>query len=137
MDEEEQDFILLSGVISNDSEDGSISISLDDTYTLVCKSYQLKRDNKICEISPVSKNAVKSVESIGPLNIKVQGEVNIQEHSSFISLLDEISSRTTAFVLSIDGYSYENMILKSFESTIDSYGIYAKCALAFSQLTGE
>ncbi len=134
MEEASSDFILLSGIISEDSEHSSLNIPLDDTYTLVCKAYELSRGNKLVEVPLISKDVITRLCGVGALTIKVSGEVSLGTNGGFISVINEISSRKTPFTLNIGSLSFSNILLKSYVAEIDSFGISAACSIVFVQV---
>ena len=137
MEETISDFMLLSGVITEDIENGSVNIPLDDNYTLICKEYEILQDNKIIQTFPLSKLTSVSLEGIGAFSIKTKGEVQLVENQNFIDLLKEICSRTTPFTLNIGSQSFSNIIMNKYRAKIDSYGVTASCELVFTQLSEE
>lgn len=137
MDYTNQNFILLSGIITEDISHDSVNIPLDNNFTLICNNYQVLKENKITEVFSVSKNTFVSLEGIGALCIKAKGEITLSEQNNFISFLNEISSRKASFTLNIGNQSFPNIILKSYNAIIDSFGITAECNLIFVQISGE
>ena len=51
--DDNQEIIFLSGII--DEDNNNIGVELDESYTLICKSYEISRDNKIEQFYPLSK----------------------------------------------------------------------------------
>jgi len=134
MSDKYQDFVLLSGVLSEDTDHNTINLPLSDNYTLLCNSYELSRGNKIVEVPTLSKNSIIELAGIGALTITTKGDVLLSENVSFISTINEISSRKVAFTLNIGTQSFENMLLKSYTAEIDRFGTRADCTLVFVQI---
>jgi len=128
------DFTIISGVLSEDIDHKTINVPISDNYTLLCRSYELSRGNKVVEVPAISKNSVIELSGIGALNLKTSGEVILTENVDFIATINEISSRKNPFTINIAGQSYENMLLKSYTAEIDKFGTRAVCSLVFVQI---
>ena len=136
MTDSDNSFNLISGLISQDEQSG-ISIPLSASYSLICESYTLSRDNKLVETVCVSQAGYTSLKSTGALTLKAKGEVVLEENSGFLTTAAELSKKAEPFVLIIGSQIFLNMILKSLCVKIDGYGKLAVCAVEFVQLSGD
>ena len=134
MTQSNQQFILLSGIISEDEVHDGIDIPLNDNYTLICSAYDVERKNSINQTVSVSGTSMFSSGSEGALRIKAKGVVALDSDNSLINLLDEISSRKTPFVLNIGEQVFNNILLEKYDVTIDNYGKTAECSLIFVRI---
>lgn len=134
MSESYSDFTLVSGVITEDSSHRGVNVPLDNTFTLVCKSYELSRGNKIVETSALSKNSFAEFGGAGALTLKTKGEVALSADNDFISAISILSARKVSFTLNVGAKSFPNMIVKSFSAEIDKFGTRAVCSLVFVQV---
>lgn len=127
-------FTVLSGILSEDTEHNVINVPLQDNFTLVCKNYEVSRENKVVEIPVISKKPSVTLGGVNALTLNASGEVILKEDVSFITTLNKMTERTTPFILNISGQKYENMFLKSYNIEIDKYGTRALCKLIFIQI---
>ena len=134
MSEIYSDFTLVSGVIAEDSENRAVNVLLDDNFTLVCKSYELSRGNKIVETSALSKNSFAEFGGAGTLTLKTKGEVALSADTDFISAISTLSARKNPFTLNVGAKIFTDMLMKSFSAEIDKFGTRAVCSLVFVQV---
>lgn len=130
--DENQEIIFLSGII--DKDNNNIGVELDESYTLICKSYEISRDNKIEQFYPLSRISGFSLKGSNSLTIKVKGKVALNNDNNIIDTLNTVCENATPFMLNIGEQSFQGMILKSFSANIDSYGVTADCSLVFMQV---
>lgn len=127
-------YILLTANIESDSLSCGIFIPLSDSFTLTCENYTISKTNVISKTSSFTQETLCSLSSQGALTIIAQGDIAIDNSSDFIAFLSELSSRKTAFSLTIGSDTFENMILKKFSANIEKYKINSKCYLEFIQM---
>lgn len=129
----ESAFALISGVISEDSEHNFVNVPIDDSYTLLCDSYEVSRNNKAVEIPTVCDGNFVCINQ-NAMTITTKGNVNIVDNIDFIDTFNEASKRAEPFNLTIGDITFSNMLLKSFSAKIDKYGINASCTLIFIEI---
>ena len=134
MNDNNQQFVLLSGVITQDEENRSVNLSLDDNFTLICKSYEIVLNNTIKEILPLSGIPFRFLGRTGMMRIKASGTVTPDSYKSFYALLREISSRKNPFTLNLGEQSFEKVLHESFETSVDRYGKAINCSLVFAEI---
>ncbi len=130
------DFILVSGIIEEDSNNGFLTIPIDSTHNLACSNFSISRKNNFFDCATIDHSSVNYMEKTGQLNISAIGTIDLKTNPELITTLKQFSCSKAPITLSINNVEINNMYVSSFKLSVDKIGVKSICTIIFSEGLG-